>query len=105
MKGVDFCGDVGFQAAFCGDGAAGGAGIDGRQGLDTNGKASGMNVRPTTASGHRTRACVPHTPYTLVLKFVPPAGKVCGVATHAVGGDAGYGLLSGERLPEKSKAV
>ena len=31
--------------------------------------------------------------YTLVLKFVPPAGKVCGVATHAVGGDAGYGLL------------
>ena len=41
----------------------------------------------------KTRACVPHTPYTLVLKFVPPAGKVCGVATHAVGRDAGYGLL------------
>ena len=38
-------------------------------------------------------ACVPHTPYTLVLKFVPPAGRVCGAATHAVGGDAGYGLL------------
>ena len=32
--------------------------------------------------------------YTLVLKFVPPAGKVCGVATHAVGGNAGYGLLA-----------
>ena len=45
------------------------------------------------ASGHRTRACVPHTPYTLVLKFVPSAGRGCGAATHAVGGDAGYGLL------------
>ena len=32
------------------------------------------------------RACVPHTPYTLVLKFVPPMGRGCGVATHAVGG-------------------
>ena len=42
-------------------------------------------------------ACVPHTPYTLVLKFVPHAGKVCGVATHAVGGDAGYGLLCRRR--------
>ena len=41
----------------------------------------------------RTCACVPHTPYNLVLKFVPPAGGVCGVATHAVGRDAGYGLL------------
>ena len=41
----------------------------------------------------KTRACVPHTPYTSVLKFVPPAGRVCGAATHAVGGDAGYGLL------------
>ena len=40
-----------------------------------------------------TRACVPHTPYTLILKFVPSAGGVCGTATHAVGGDAGYGLL------------
>ena len=40
------------------------------------------------------RACVPHTPYTLVLKFVPPAGRVYGAATHAVGGDAGYGLLA-----------
>ena len=38
-------------------------------------------------------ACVPHTPYTSILKFVPPAGRVCGVATHAVGGNAGYGLL------------
>ena len=82
-----------FRLPFVGIGAAGGVGIDGRQGLDTKGKASGMNVRPTTASGHRTRACVPHTPYTLVLKFVSPAGRVCGVATHAVGGDAGYGLL------------
>ena len=41
----------------------------------------------------RTRACVPHTPYTSVLKFVPSAGRVCGAATHAVGRDAGYGLL------------
>ena len=39
------------------------------------------------------RACVPHTPYTLVLKFVLPVDGVYGVATHAVGEDAGYGLL------------
>lgn len=44
-----------FRLPFVGIGAAGGAGIDERQRLDTNGKASGMNVRPTTASGHRTR--------------------------------------------------
>ena len=31
--------------------------------------------------------------YPSVLKFVLPAGGVCGAATHAVGGDAGYGLL------------
>ena len=37
----------------------------------------------------KTRACVPHTPYTSVLKFVPFAGGVCGAATHAVG-HAGY---------------
>ena len=49
----------------------------------------------------KTRACVPHTPYTLVLKFVPPAGKVCGVATHAVGRDAGYGLLLSKGKPYK----
>ena len=36
---------------------------------------------------------MPHTPYTSVLKLVPPVGRVCGAATHAVGGDAGYGLL------------
>ena len=42
----------------------------------------------------KTRACVPHTPYTSVLKFVSPVGRVSGAATHAVGGDAGYGLLS-----------
>ena len=52
-----------------------------------------MPTQVQAASGHRTRACVPHTPYTSVLKFVPPAGRVCGVATHAVSGDAGYGLL------------
>ena len=52
-----------------------------------------MPMQVQAASGHRTRACVPHTPYTLVLKFAPPAGRVCGAATHAVGGDAGYGLL------------
>ena len=37
-----------------------------------------------------TRACVLHTPCTSVLKSVLPAGRVCGVATHAVGVDAGY---------------
>ena len=42
---------------------------------------------------HAKNACIPHTPYTLVLEFVPSAGRVCGAATHAVGGDAGYGLL------------
>ena len=41
----------------------------------------------------KTRACVPHTPYTSVLKFVSPVGRVSGAATHAVGGNAGYGLL------------
>ena len=40
-----------------------------------------------------TRACVPHTPYTSVLKFVSPVGRVSGAATHAFCGDAGYGLL------------
>ena len=52
-----------------------------------------MPTQVQAASRQRTRACVPHTPYTLVLEFVPPAGRVCGAATHAVGGDAGYGLL------------
>ena len=33
--------------------------------------------------------------YTSVLKFVLHAGDMCGTATHAVGGDAGYGLLYG----------
>ena len=41
----------------------------------------------------KPRACVPHTPYTLILRFASPAGRVCGVATHAVGGNAGYSLL------------
>ena len=41
----------------------------------------------------KPRACVPHTPYTLILRFASPAGRVCGVATHAAGMDAGYGLL------------
>ena len=31
--------------------------------------------------------------YTSVLKFMSPTGRVCGAATHAVGGDADYGLL------------
>ena len=56
-------------------------------------------LRPSESSKQwferqRTRACVPHTPYTSVLKFVPPAGRVCGAATHAVGGDVGYSLLA-----------
>ncbi|HHK6030430.1 TPA: hypothetical protein ACQWGJ_001078 [Neisseria subflava] len=35
------------------------------------------------------------TAHTLHLGFkvYAAAGKVCGTATHAVGGDAGYGLL------------
>ena len=28
------------------------------------------------------------------FKFVLSAGRLCGVATHAVGGDAGYSLLA-----------
>ena len=39
----------------------------------------------------RVRGCATHP--TLVLKFVPSAGRVCGAATHAVGRGAGYGLL------------
>ena len=59
---------------------------------------SDTSIRPTLATDagclkQRTRACVPHTPYTLVLKFVPFSGGVCGAATNAVSGDAGYGLL------------
>ena len=40
-------------------------------------------------------ACV-RTAHTLHLnlKVCAPAGRVCGVATHAVGGNAGYGLLA-----------
>ena len=38
-------------------------------------------------------ACVPHTPYTLILRFASPAGRGCGVATHAVSGNVGYSLL------------
>ena len=44
----------------------------------------------------KPRACVPHvphTPYTLILRFASPAGRVWGVATHAVDRGAGYGLL------------
>ena len=52
-----------------------------------------MPTRFQATLGQRTRACVPHTPYTSVLKFVPSAGRVRGAATHAVGRDAGYGLL------------
>ena len=44
-------------------------------------------------NGKKTRACVPHTPYTSVLKFVPSAGRMCGVATHAVSEASGYSLL------------
>ena len=44
-------------------------------------------------------ACV-RTAHTLHLGFkvCAAAGKVCGTATHAVGGDAGYGLLSSLEL-------
>ncbi|UTG71395.1 hypothetical protein [Neisseria subflava] len=36
------------------------------------------------------------TAHTLHLGFkvCTAAGRVCGAATHAVGGDAGYGLLN-----------
>ena len=46
----------------------------------------------------KPRACVPHTPYTLILRFASPAGRVWGVATHAVCGNAGYGLLMRLRM-------
>ena len=41
-------------------------------------------------------ACV-RTAHTLHFSFkvCTATGRVCGVATHAVGGDAGYGLLRG----------
>ena len=55
--------------------------------------AAFMPTQVQAALGQRTRTCVPHTPYTLVLKFVPSSGGVCGAATNAVSGDAGYGLL------------
>ena len=40
------------------------------------------------------------TAHTLHLDFkvCTAAGRVCGAATHAVGGDAGYGLLSSLEL-------
>ena len=34
---------------------------------------------------------------------MPPAGKVCGVATHAVGGDTGYGLLDSPKFQYKEQ--
>ena len=55
--------------------------------------AAFMPTQVQAALGQRTRTCVPHTPYTLVLKFVLSTGGVCGVATHAVSKDAGYSLL------------
>ncbi|ARC51746.1 hypothetical protein A6J88_11505 [Neisseria mucosa] len=46
--------------------------------------------------------------YTLILRFASPAGRVCGVATHSVGGNAGYGLLRTGRgrnyCPRESRA-
>ena len=53
----------------------------------------------------KTRACVPHTPYTSVLKFVLPTGRVCGVATHAVSRDSGYGLLPMPSFPRRRKSI
>ena len=44
------------------------------------------------------------TPYTSVLKFVSPVGRVSGAATHAVGIDAGYGLLCRCRLSHAKNA-
>jgi hypothetical protein len=41
----------------------------------------------TRLAGMQATAC-----YTLILKFVPSAGRVCGATTHAVG-HADYGLL------------
>ena len=42
----------------------------------------------TRLAGVQATAC-----YTSVLKFVPSAGRVSGVAMHAVSRDSGYGLL------------
>ena len=52
---------------------------------------------------HAKNACVrtAHTLHIGLKVFVPNAGKVCGVAMHAVGGDAGSGLL---RLLSKPNA-
>ena len=55
--------------------------------------AAFMPTQVQAALGQRTRTCVPHTPYTSVLKFMSPTGRVCGAATHAVGGDTGCSLL------------
>ena len=52
----------------------------------------------------RMRAYRTH-PYTLILEFVPPAGRVCGAATHAVGGDVGYGVLKQWFERQKTRAV
>ena len=60
--------------------------------------AAFMPTQVQAALGQRTRTCVPHTPYTLVLKFVPPAGRVYGAAMHAAG-HTGYGLLKEYLLP------
>ncbi|EGQ78521.1 hypothetical protein HMPREF9418_0084 [Neisseria macacae ATCC 33926] len=54
---------------------------------------SSESLKQWFENGKKTRACVPHTPYMSVLKFVPPAGRVSGVATHTVSRDSGYGLL------------
>ena len=43
-----------FRLPFVGIGAAGGAGIDGRQGLNTNGKVSGINAGPTAFCGRQS---------------------------------------------------
>ena len=38
---------------------------------------------------------IAHTPH-FSFKVCAAAGRVCGVATHAVGGGAGYGLLESD---------
>ena len=62
---------------------------------------SDLKIRPPKTASERldlsfgifARRGEKYSCYTLVLKFVPSAGGVCGAATNAVGEDAGYGLL------------
>lgn len=44
------------------------------------------------AASSKERVRTAHTLH-VGFKFMPPAGSLCGVATHAADGDTGYDLL------------